>query len=240
VQSALLWYLLTFVVLNLYIWATYLPHRHDPLAFPLGGLVERFGDLLRFSGKYQVGKDPRMIDSEHLIGTLYPKNYPPFSVAIYLFLLQVCSPYALVVDLVVVLGAVSVASTLLWRRVRRCEGYRWYVGAAIFGTAFFGWGTEQVIIRGNIEGLVWICVCIGAALFSRRKYRGAAMAFGVACCMKPFPVLWFALMARHRRYREVLLGLASAAAVTLASLLVIDRNPVRAYRAITGKSSFFQ
>jgi len=114
------------------------------------------------------------------------------------------------------------------------------MGAAIFATGLFGWGTMQVVMRGNIEGLMWIAVCLGAALFARRQYRGAAVAFGIASCIKPYPVLWLALMARHRKYREVALGLVAAAAVTLASLLAIDRNPLRAWRFITGKSIFFQ
>ncbi len=244
-QSAILLYLLVFVALNLFtlIWFTvrwFALHLHGPDHFPLGNLAERFGDLLRFSGKYQIGKDPRIADTNHLIGTLFPKNYPPFAVVIYLFLLQGCAPYALFVMLTAVLGTVGVACTLLWRRVRRFESYRWYMGAAIFATGFFGWGTLQVIMRGNIEGLMWIAVCLGATLYARRKYRGAAMAFGVAACIKPYPLLWLALMARHRRYREVALGLVSTVAVTLASLLAIDRNPLRAYRHITAKDTFFQ
>jgi hypothetical protein len=205
----------------------------------LGERVERFGDLLRFSGKYQVGKDPRMVDSEHLIGTLFPKNYPAFAVLIYLFLLQVCAPYALPAMLAVMIGAVAVACTLLWKRVKRLDDYRWYMGAAIFATGLFGWGTEQVAMRANIEGIVWIFVCFGAALYARRQYSGAGAAFGVACCLKPYPVFWLALMARHRRYREVGIGIATAAAVTLASLLAIDRNPLRAYRYISAPSNFF-
>ena len=239
VQGAILWYLLVLVALNLYVWITYIRSARVVHAFPLGDEVERFGDLLRFSGKYQIGKDPRMLDSEHLIGTLFPRNYPPFAVAIYLFLLQVCAPYALLVFLAVVLGGVGVACTLLWRRVRRFEGYRWYMGVAIFVTGFLGWATEQVVMRANVEGVMWIGVCLGAAFFAHRRYRSAGVAFGIACCIKPFPVLWLGLMARHRRYREAVLGLISAGAVTLASLLTIDRNPMRAYRHIGGASNFF-
>jgi hypothetical protein len=95
-------------------------------------------------------------------------------------------------------------------------------------------------MRGNIEGLVWIGVCLGAALYAHRSYRGAAVAFAIASCIKPYPVLWLVLMARHRRYRELAIGIITTAGVTLASLLVIDRNPLRAYRYTTGKSTFFQ
>lgn len=244
VRSAILYYLLAFVALNLLtlIWFSvrwFVLHIHGPDHFPLGNLIERFGDLLRFSGKHQVGKDSRMVDSDHLIGSLFPANYPPFAVVIYLFLLQVCAPYAVPVLLTAVLGAMAVACTLLWRRVRRFEGYRWYVGATIFASGFFGWGTLQGVMRGNIEGVMWIAVCLGAALYAQRRDRGAAVAFAIASCIKPYPVLWFALMARQRKYREVAVGALTVAVVTLASLLVVDRNPLRAYRHITGKSTFF-
>ena len=240
VQAAVLIYLLFCVALDLGVWVWFALRRHvTGHLFPLGERVERFGDLLRFSAKYQIGKDPRMFDSEHLIGTLFPRNYPPFAVVIYLFLLQVCAPFALPVLLATVLGAVLAACTLLWRRVRRLECYRWYIGVAIFATGLCGWGALQVLMRGNIEGLIWIAICLGAALFARRQYPGAAVAFGIASCIKPYPLLWFALMARQRRFREVVLGLVSAAAVTLASLLVIDPNPLRAWRHIGGKSTFF-
>jgi hypothetical protein len=161
-------------------------------------------------------------------------------VVIYRFLLQACAPFAVPVLVATVLGAVAVACALLWRRVRRLDSYRWYMSIAIFATGLFGWGTEQVVMRGNIEGLVWIGVCLGAALYAHRSYRGAAVAFAIASCIKPYPVLWLVLMARHRRYRELAIGIITTAGVTLASLLVIDRNPLRAYRYTTGKSTFFQ
>ena len=240
VQTAILIYLLFCIAMNLAVWTWFALHRHvTGHLFPLGERVEHFGDLLLFSGKYQIWKDPRLPNFGQLNGTLFPKNYPPFGVVIYLFLLQACAPFAVPVLLATVLGAVAVACALLWRRVRRLEGYRWYIGAAIFATGLFGWGTLQVLMRGNIEGLMWIAVCLGATLYARRHNPGAAVAFAIASCIKPYPVLWLALMARHRKFREVALGVVTAAGVTLASLLVVDRNPLRAWRHITGKSAFF-
>ena len=239
VRAAILIYLLFCVAMNLAVWFWFALHRHGPHIFPLGGYRDRFSDLLLFSGKYQVAKDPHMGNYDALNGTLFPKNYAPFRVVVYLFLLQVCAPFAVPVLLTAVLGALAVACTLLWRRVRRFESYRWYMGAAIFLTGFFGWGTLQVVMRGNIEGLMWIAICLGATFFARRQYTGAAVAFSIASCIKPYPVLWLALMARHRRFREVALGIITAAGVTLASLLVIDRNPLRAWHHISGKNTFF-
>jgi Glycosyltransferase family 87 len=237
VQSAILFYLLGFAGLNLLMWGRFAFHIHGAHRFPLGNTWERFGDLLHFSGKYQVWKDPHMGDFDHLTGTLFPQNYPPLAVVVYLFLLQVCAPYAVPVMLGTVLAGMGVACTLLWRRVRRLGGYRWYMGVAIFATGLFGWGTEQVVLRGNIEGLMWIGVCLGAALLARRQFTGAAVAFGISSCLKPYPVLWFILLARHRKYREAAIGLLTAMAVTLASLLVIDRNLLRAYRHISGNGA---
>jgi hypothetical protein len=240
VQSAILVYLLLFCALNAGVWIWFVLHRNVPgHHFPLGERSQRFGDLLHFTAKYQIGTSPSMGNPDGIGGTLFPRNYPALAVLVYLFLLQVCAPYALPVLLAAVLGSIAVACTMLWRRVRTLEGYRWYIAAAIFATGFFGWGTEQTVMRGNIEGLVWIAVCLGAALYARRSYRGAAVSFGVACCLKPYPVLWLGLMARQRRYKQAVLGLLTAVAVTLASLFALDRNPVRAYRTISGKSLFY-
>ncbi len=240
VQSAVLIYLLFCIAMDLAVWFWFAVHRDTPgHLFPLGDRAQRFGDLLLFSGKHQIWKSPRLPNFSNLNGTLFPRNYPPFGVAIYLFLLQTCAPYAVPVLLATVLGSVLAACVLLWRRVRRLDGYRWYMGATIFATSLFGWGTLQVLMRGNIEGLLWIAVSLGAALFAHRHYSASAVAFGIASCVKPYPVLWFALLARYRKFRELALGFLSAAAVTLASLLAIDRNPLRAWRSITGKDTFF-
>lgn len=240
VRTAVLIYLLCFIFLNVSVWTWFVIHRHGVHYFPLGERKERFGDLLRFTGKYQVWKDARQEDSEHLLGTLFPRNYPPLSIVIYLFLLQVCAPYAMPVLATLVLGGIAVACAGLWTAAKKSSAYSWYMGLAIFATGLFGWGTEQVIMRGNIEGLMWIAVCMGAALYMRRRYTGAAAAFGVACCIKPHPVLWLALMARHRKYKAVCVGLLTTGLVTLASLLVLDPNPIRAYRNTTAKSNFFE
>jgi hypothetical protein len=239
VQGAIQVYLWVFVGMNLLVWGGWVLHGHAAASFPLGDVQQRFGDLVRFSGKYQIGDLPNMLDMEGLAGTLFPRNYPPFAAIVYVLLLQVCAPYALVAMLTAVLGGMLAACMSLWREVRKFAGYRWYMGAAIFLTGLFGWGTEHAVMRGNIEGLVWIAVCAGAALYARKDYSGAAISFGVACCLKPQPVLWLALMARHRKYRAAALGLGVAAAVTMMSLLLINPNPVRAYHIVFSASGNF-
>lgn len=243
VQRALLIYVLVFVAFGLYVSAYFLVHRHTRHYFPLGDRVERFGDLIRFTAKFQYGRDSRMQDTEHLLGTLFPRNYPPFGVVLYLFLLQVCAPFAVAVLLGVFFGTLLIACTMLWKRVRRSPAYRPSAGLAIFLTGLLGWGSLQVAMRGNLEGWDWIATCIGLWLFSRKRYTGAGAAIGVAMAIKPYPVLWLLLMARHRHWKGAAAGLLSCAATTLGSLLIVNPNPLAAYRWINsgggGKSFFF-
>ena len=61
VQSAILLYLLLCIAMNLAVWTWFALHRNTPgHLFPLGDRAQRFGDLLLFSGKHQVWKDPHL------------------------------------------------------------------------------------------------------------------------------------------------------------------------------------
>ncbi len=239
-QLAVRLYLLVFAGVSCLTWVHWLHGPRDLNQFPLGDLSQRFGDLIRFSGKPQFGGSPQMLDLEGLKGTLFPRNYTPFAALVYALLLQGCAPYAVVVMLSLELGAILVACWLLWRRVGTTRACRWYVFPAIFATGLCGWGTLQLVMRGNIEGLVWIGICVGAALYARGRYSGAAAGFAMACCLKPQPVLWLALMARHRRFREVAQGLFTILFVTSASLFLINPNPVRAWHLVYQSNQFFQ
>ena len=239
VERAIRLYLLVFAGITCFTWVFWLCGLRDLNHFPLGDLSQRFGDLIRFSGKDQIGRPAQMLDMEGLRGSLFPRNYTPFAAVVYVLLLQWCAPYSLLVMLAIELGAVLAMCWLLWRRVRGLEACRWYVWPAIFATALCGWGTLQVVMRGNIEGLVWIGVCSGAVLYARRNYAASATGFAMACCLKPQPVLWLALMALHRKYREAAFGLLVITLVTLVSLFLINPNPVRAWHIVYQDSSFF-
>jgi len=237
VQFVMLLYCLIFLALNLFVWGWFLLHRQG--RFPLGEPIERFGDLVRFTAKHQFGSDPRILDTEHLLGSLFPRNYLPFAAVIYVFLLQACAPYAVIVFAGIVLGGIAVACTALWRKARAFNAYRWYMGVCIFATGLTGWGTEHAIMRGNIEGVLTLFVLLGAWLYAQRHYRPAAIAFAAAACIKPYPLLWLVLLARHKKFREVGWGLSGAAVIFFASLLVFDPNPLRAWHEIRGEGTFF-
>lgn len=233
VQFVLGLYLFLFLLLNTAVWTWFVVHRHGPHRFPLGERVERFGDLLRFARKPQVWQDPRLEDlGSHLRGSLFPRNYPPLASAIYVFLLQECAPYTVPIFFAIVLSSVTAAAFFLWRRLKNFPSYRWFIGAAVFATALLGWGTETTLMRGNIEGIMWIAVWLGACGFALKRYNSAGVAFGIASCIKPYPVLWLALMGRHKHFRGTVVGLLSAVVVTLCSLMVFSFNPVTAFRIL--------
>ena len=241
VRRAIRIYLLTFFgisALTLLYFAAVV-HKIPGHLFFLGAKIERFGDLIRFTAKPQHWKDPLMIDGEHLLGSLYPRNYPPLSVLIYIFLLQAFAPYSVLALLGVFFGGVALGCVLLWKRVRRSPAAGLATSVSIFATGLLGWGSLQVAMRGNIEGWMWIAVAAGAWLLARKRDVGAAVCFGIAMCIKPYPVLWLLLLARHRRWKAAAAGVVSYAVVTLVSLLAINPNPMRAYDQISAKSNFF-
>lgn len=239
VRFVIVLYLGLFTALNLAVWAWYLAHRHGPHRFPLGDPIERFGDLVRFSGKPQLGTNPRMQDTEALRGTLVPRNYLPLAAIFYVLLLEYCAPYAVVVFAAIVLAGVTAAAIALWRRVQPLPDSRWYVAAAIFASALLGWGVDFTLMRGNVEGILALFVLLGAWLYARKRFTGSAIAFALACCIKPFALLWFMLFLRHRQFRAMAKGLAAGALATLASLLAFDRNPLRAWHSMHGHDTFF-
>ena len=232
-------YMGVFLSITLFSWLNFAMHRQGPHYFPLGDPVERFGDLIRFTAKFQYGVDPRIKDGDHLLGTLYPRNYAPLGVDIYLFLLQVCAPYAVAVFLSVFYAAMFTACILFWRRVRGLAAYTPALGAAIFLTGLLGWGCLQVAMRGNIEGWLFIPTMLGAWFLVRKDYISAGVSFGIAMCIKPYPFLWLLLLARHRQWKASAAGLAAFMASTVASLLVLNPNPFVAYHQLAGEKTFF-
>lgn len=240
VQSALLIYIALFFAFGAFVWVQYYgASRNGPALFPLGPIQERFGDLIRFTAKFQYGRHPDMLDSEHLLGTLFPANYPPLGVVLYLFLLQVCAPYAVLVLLGVFYTAMLAACVMLWRRVQHSPACKPHITAAIFLTGLLGWGSLQVAMRGNLEGWMWIPTALGAWLFARKQYGAAGASFGVAMCIKPYPALWLLLMLRHRQWKGAVAGIVAWALTTLASLLMLNRNPIAAFHPIRGQNTFF-
>ena len=240
VERAIRLYLGVLLLLTVVAWIPFLQHGGAKDYAPLGSFSERFGDLVHFASTPQRLANSRLEDVQSLAGTLFPRNYGPLAVLIYLFLLKVCSPNAVIVFLAIVACALLTACVLLWRSARKLPAYRPYMAAAIFATGLLAWPTAQTVMRGNVEGLLWIGYAAGLAYMFRRKWTASGVALAIAMCLKPYPALWFVLLAFRKKYKALVLGIVTFAAVSLVCFALLGAgNPIRGAARIRGESTVF-
>ena len=240
VERGIRLYFGVFLLLTFVAWIPFLRHGGAKDYAPLGSLPERFGDLVHFASTPQKFANQHLEDMQSLAGKLFPRNYGSLAVLVYLFLLTVCSPYSVVVFLGIVGCALLTGCVLLWRAARKLPAYRPYMGAAIFATGLLAWPTAQTVMRGNIEGLLWIGYAAALGCMFRRRWMASGQVLAVAMCLKPYPALWFALLAFRKRYKVLALGAVTYAAVTVACLALLGAgNPKLGAARIQGDTTEF-
>jgi hypothetical protein len=233
-------YLACVFFLTVLAWVPFLLHLRTRAHFPLSSWSERFGDLAHFAKVHQKLAWPNLGDVDHLAGKMFPKNYGPLAVLIYLFLLGVCSPYGIVVFLLTFVSALTCASYLFWRAARRSPGYRPFMAVAIFGTSLLALPTMETEMRGNIEGLLWIGYVAGAAYMFSRRWNKSAVVLGVASCIKPYPLFLFVVFLWQRKYKQIGLGCLILLGTTLGCLTLLGRgSPSHGADRIHGASAPF-
>jgi hypothetical protein len=240
VERAVWIYLICMSLLMLMAWIPFLAHGPKQHNFPLSSFYERFGDLAHFANAHQKLAAPNLEDDDHLAGTMFPKNYGPLAVLVYLFLLKVCSPYGIVVFLLMVVSALAVGAFLLWRAARRSPGYRPFMCLAIFVTVFFALPTAETVLRGNVEGLLWIGYAAGIGYMFVRKWSKAAAVLAIASCIKPYPIFLFVILLWRRKYKQVVVGVFTFLITAIGCLTVVGAgNPVHGAARIRGGGEFF-
>ena len=191
---------------------------------------ERFGDLAHFASVPQQLADPHLEDNDHLAGTMFPRNYGPLGVLLYLFLLGVCSPYGIVVFLLLGGGALVLGSLLLWRGARGSPGYRSFMMLAIFGTSLLGFPSADALLGGNLEGLLWIGYAAGIGFMFKQRWGRSASALGIAACIKPYPAFLLILLFWRRKYAQLVLGCLVLAVTMIGSLAILGKGNPRVVR----------
>jgi hypothetical protein len=240
VERAVLIYLAVFLLLTALAWLPFLVGGFSKSSFPLSEPYERFGDLAHFAGVHQKLAHPHLEDDYHLAGTMFPKNYGPVAVLIYLFLLKVCSPYSIVVFLAIVVFSLTLSSFLLWRAARCSPGYHPYMALAIFATGLLALPTAETELRGNIEGFLWIGYAAGISYIVSHKWIRSAAILAVASCIKPYPAFWFALFIFHRKYKQAVFGGLIILVTIVGALAVLGKgNPKLGTARITGGGAAF-
>jgi hypothetical protein len=242
VERGIQLYLGVLLLLTVVAWIPFLRHGGAKDYAPLGSFSERFGDIVHFASTPQRFANQHLEDLQSLAGTLFPRNYGPLAVLAYLFMLKVCSPDAVVVFLGIVGCSLLAGCVLLWRAARKLPAYRPYMAAAIFATGLLAWPTAQTVMRGNIEGLLWIGYAAALGCMFRRNWAASSAVLAVAMCIKPYPALWFVLLAFRKRYMALMLGGLILVAVMVGCFAILGGgNPkLGAARIRGGSTEFFQ
>ena len=185
----------------------------------------RFSDLLIFNPRFAVlGDGTAFFDVPG-----HPFTYP--APCVYAYLLFVRLTHPVLAYMLVLMTAVLAGAIVLVRGAPLTE--RGFVLKVVAITALFSYPFLALMDRANIEGLVWIVLCLGVVAFVREHFFLAAALFGVAAAMKLFPVFLFPLFVARRRYKALGVAVASCATVTLAALFAVGPTVAQAARGIS-------
>jgi hypothetical protein len=154
----------------------------------------------------------------------YSWNYPAPCVLIYQFfyLFQplgssaVVAAYFVAVILPIVFFASMLQNAMSRRGLTRARAV-FFVSAA----AVLSWPICYSLERGNIEALLWLGLALSIVAYFRGQLMLAAILIGIVATFKLYPLLFFALFLRPRRYREIAAGLGASLVTTVVSLLYV-------------------
>ncbi len=195
-----------------------------PYGLPLFHADKPFWDFTVFAGRFAHFGTPEFWSTAG-----YPFTYPaPMALAFAVF--YAIPGHALGAYLWVFVLWLAVCGWLLARAMVR-EGIRpWVAGAFVLTVGLTNWPIGYLINRANIEGIVAMFLAFGilAAIYGR-PWLGASL-IGVAGAMKLFPIILLALLFSKKQYRQVVWGLAVAAVVNVASLVIVGPSARLAQR----------
>jgi hypothetical protein len=225
VSRALMLYAVVLLATTALSWGVY-RWTGGPFFRPFFSAEDQFKDLLNYAGK-----TAHLWHSSGSLGAGYPVfSYPPLSAVVWNLLLHSFHGHPLAPYLVAATFAVGAYGFLAFRAADLRPPLGLAAAAAIEITAVAGFPFWYAIDRGNLEALVWAICGAGICCFLRQRYRAAAVCIALAVCIKPFPVVFLALLLLRRRYREAILGVVVAGVLVLAGLFVIGPNPWKAYQ----------
>ena len=202
---------------------------------PVFGKYDQFRDLTNYAAK-----------TEHLwhgaakVGSGFPiYNYPPPGIFVFQFFNHLIPTHPVETYFVCLFTTLLMFAVVAWKAACRTSSTKTMAAAAIAVTFLIADPTWFTADRGNIEWVVWAFSAAGLCfLLARRNGLGAAF-IGLASSIKPFSILFLALLLRRRKYKELVLGLAVTAAVITLAAVILGPNPWRAYQALKPGGTYY-
>lgn len=182
---------------------------------------DRFQD---FFGVLRLTADRNPYQIRNVVGVLghYPleaSNYLPFThLLLYPFtLINKYSSLAIYTLLIfgssVFLTAKALAAGLSSGKSER------YLNIIVF--TLMSYPLLFILDRGNIEGIVFVFLACAAWLYLTGYGKWAAACIGTAASIKGFPILFLLLFIKERRWKELMIGVAVPASLSLVALLFL-------------------
>ncbi|HEX3968646.1 MAG TPA: glycosyltransferase family 87 protein, partial [Edaphobacter sp.] len=180
----------------------------------------RFSDFTDLSERVFHMGEPHVlsrIDIKAIHPFPFPYPYPTPSFYVFVFFVKLFPLHSLRAYLIFVLLSFFLATCFLSLRVRRATPQK-LPQIAIWSTLLLGFPLQFLLDRGNIEGVIWLLILLGAVAYTRNRSVVAAIVWGLAASMKLFPGLLFVLFLARRRFGAFAVGIAATATFSLLAL----------------------
>jgi len=166
--------------------------------------------------------------------------YPAPALAVFAFFIRVFSQ-PVTAFLIFSAAVYLAAATLLRRAIGPQRELSTIVPITIAITLLCAYPAVFQMDRGNIEIVSFLFLLGGVTCFIRQQYWAAAILFGLAGSIKPFPLLFVYLLLTKRLYKQVLLAGAIFLFANLLALAWIGPTVLDAYHSLAAdKQIFFQ
>jgi Glycosyltransferase family 87 len=176
--------------------------------------ADDFSDFTNLAVRVIHFGEPDMLSRTDFKWPYYP--YPVPSIYAYFFFIRLF-PRPLDAYLTfAILSFFIAACWLSWRLKRIAPG--WLPQVAVWSTLLFGYPLVYLILRGNIEAVIWVLILLGVVAFTRNRMLISAILWALAASMKVTPGLLFVLFLAKRKYRMFVIAIAFTAAFSLLAL----------------------
>ena len=207
VRKGLRTYVVTFFLLTIVAWC----------ASELRGFAiydsYAFTDFTDLAARVAHFGEPDMLSRTDFKG---PYPYPVPSIYAYLFFIRLF-PNPLAAYLAFALLSFFVATCCFSLRVKRIAP-GWLPQVAVWSTLLFGYPLLFLIIRGNIEAVIWVLILLGIVAYTRNRMLISAILWALATSMKIAPGLLFVLFLAKRKYRMFAIAIAVTVAFSVLAL----------------------